>query len=143
MIRSMERTSGGIKRLGKAWHGNFMRPVSGRITCPFGMRFHPISGRYELHTGVDIACPIGTPVHAAAGGVVIVARWNTAYGNMVIIDHGGGVTTLYGHNSRLAVSAGQTIRQGQIIAYSGSTGWSTGPHCHFQVNKHGTPVNPL
>lgn len=143
MIRRMERTPQGRRRLAQAWHGSFMRPVGGRITSGFGMRFHPVIGRYKLHTGVDIACPIGTPIHAAAGGVVILAGWGGAYGNCVIIDHGGGVTTLYGHQSRLAVRSGSAVRQGQIIGYSGSTGWSTGPHCHFEVRKHGSPVNPL
>jgi murein DD-endopeptidase MepM/ murein hydrolase activator NlpD len=107
------------------------------------MRYHPIVGRYKLHTGVDIACSIGTPIHAAAAGVVILAGTDRAYGNLVMIDHGGGVTTLYGHQSRLAVSTGATVKKGQIIGYSGNTGWSTGPHCHFEVRKHGVPVNPL
>jgi murein DD-endopeptidase MepM/ murein hydrolase activator NlpD len=143
MIRRMERTPQGRKRLAQAWHGTFLRPVPGRITSPFGMRYHPIIGRYKLHTGVDIACPIGTPVHAAGAGVVIVAGWYNAYGHAVLIDHGGGVTTLYGHQSRVIVRVGQSVTRGQVIGYSGNSGMSTGPHCHFEVRRHGRPVNPL
>lgn len=143
MIRRMERTPQGMRRLARAWHGSFLRPVPGRITSPFGMRYHPVIGRYKLHTGVDIACPIGTPVHAAGSGVVIIAGWYNAYGHAVLIDHGGGVTTLYGHQSRVIVRSGQSVSKGQVIGYSGNSGMSTGPHCHFEVRKHGRPVNPL
>lgn len=107
------------------------------------MRFHPILKKTKLHTGVDFACPSGTSVKAAASGTVIMAGWMGAYGNAVVIDHGGGVSTLYGHNSRVACRAGQEVKQGQVIAYSGSTGWSTGPHCHFEVRRNGVPVNPF
>ena len=143
MIRRMEQTPQGRKRLAQAWHGNFSLPVNGSISSGFGMRFHPVIHRYKLHTGVDIRCPIGTPIHAAGNGVVIYAGWYGAYGNCVIIDHGGGVTTLYGHQSRVAVGVGASVSKGQVIGYSGSTGWSTGPHCHFEKRVHGTPVNPL
>jgi murein DD-endopeptidase MepM/ murein hydrolase activator NlpD len=123
--------------------GGLGLPVSGRISCPFGYRIHPITRVHSMHTGVDIACPTGTPVHAAADGEVIVASWMGAYGNAVVIDHGGGVSTLYGHNSRLLVKNGQRVKKGQVIAKAGSTGWSTGPHCHFEKRVNGKPVNPL
>lgn len=141
-IRRSEHTVVGQRMLNLPFHGNFMFPVRGRTTCPFGYRYHPITGRYELHTGCDISVPVGTPVHAAADGVVSRACYNRAYGYMVVIQHNGGYSTLYGHNSRLLVSAGQQVKQGQVIAKSGSTGWSTGPHCHYQLMKNGTPINP-
>ena len=118
-------------------------PVSGPITSPFGYRFHPIYGRKIFHSGIDIGVDEGTPVHAADSGVVVEADWIDGYGNAVIIDHGNGMSTLYGHNSELAVSAGQTVSKGQVIAYAGSTGNSTGPHVHFEVRVNGDPVNPL
>ena len=122
--------------------GVFIWPVNGVITSPFGYRNHPIFGRTILHSGIDIGVDEGTPVHAADGGVVVEADWIGGYGNAVIIDHGNGLSTLYGHNSSLAVSAGQTVSQGQVIAYAGSTGNSTGPHVHFEVRANGDPVDP-
>jgi murein DD-endopeptidase MepM/ murein hydrolase activator NlpD len=112
-------------------------PVSGPITSPFGVRW----GR--MHEGIDIAVGTGTPVHAAAGGTVIYAGWMEGYGNLVVIDHGNGLSTAYGHNSALASSVGQSVSAGQVIAYSGSTGHSTGPHVHFEVRVNGAPVDPL
>ena len=98
----------------------------------------------DFHPGIDIANDMGTPIVATADGVVTTAGWNDGgYGNMVDIDHGNGMSTLYGHNSELAVSAGQTVSKGQVIAYAGSTGNSTGPHVHFEVRVNGDPVNPL
>lgn len=141
-IRRSENTVVGQKMLHTVFRGGFMFPVSGRTTCPFGYRHHPLTGQYELHTGVDISVPVGTAVHAAADGIVSKAGYNRAYGYMVIIQHNGGYSTLYGHNSRLLVSTGQQVRQGQVIARSGSTGWSTGPHCHYQLMKNGSPINP-
>lgn len=123
--------------------GQLAWPVSGPITSPFGYRFHPIYGREIFHSGIDIGVDEGTPVHAADSGVVVEADWIDGYGNAVIIDHGNGMSTLYGHNSELAVSAGQTVSKGQVIAYAGSTGNSTGPHVHFEVRVNGDPVNPL
>jgi murein DD-endopeptidase MepM/ murein hydrolase activator NlpD len=122
--------------------GGYIWPVHGPITSPFGYRIHPITGSSRFHSGLDIAVGYGVPVQAADNGVVIEAGWVGGYGNCVIIDHGGGWTTLYGHNSSLDVSAGQTVRQGQIIARVGSTGMSTGPHCHFEVRYQGNPVDP-
>ncbi|NLN77221.1 MAG: M23 family metallopeptidase, partial [Armatimonadetes bacterium] len=105
-------------------------------------RVHPITGVYKLHTGIDIPCPVGTSVRAAADGTVIIAKWMPAYGYGVVLDHGGGVQTLYGHNSRLCVSVGQNVKQGDTIAKSGNTGYSTGPHLHFEKRVNGRPVNP-
>jgi len=123
--------------------GAMIWPISGEITSPFGWRVHPITGDSRFHSGIDIAGDYGDPIRAAAAGTVIYAGWISGYGNAVIIDHGGGVTTLYGHNQSLAVSKGQTVAQGQVISYCGSTGNSTGPHCHFEVRVNGEPVSPL
>ncbi len=123
--------------------GQFIWPVSGPITSPFGYRTHPIFGTQIFHSGVDVGVDTGTPVAAADSGVVIEADWLGGYGYAVIIDHGNGLSTVYAHNSELVVSAGQAVSQGQIIAYSGSTGYSTGPHVHFEVRENGTPVEPL
>lgn len=113
------------------------------ISDSYGWRIHPITKKKSLHTGTDIPAPSGTQVHAAGAGVVIMAGWYGAYGNAVIIDHGGGYTTLYGHNSRLGVSVGDTVKAGETIAYVGSTGWSTGAHLHFEVRVNGEPTDPL
>jgi len=112
-------------------------PVSGPITSGFGPRW----GR--MHEGIDIAGASGTPIAAAKGGTVIVAGWSGGYGNLVVIDHGGGISTAYGHNSSLSVSVGQTVSQGQVIAGMGTTGHSTGVHCHFEVRVNGAAVDPL
>ena len=92
---------------------------------------------------MDIGAPSGTAIHASGSGTVILSGWNGPYGKAVIIDHGGGVTTLYGHCSSLNVRRGQAVSKGQVIAKVGSTGWSTGPHCHFEKRINGKPVNPL
>jgi murein DD-endopeptidase MepM/ murein hydrolase activator NlpD len=118
-------------------------PASGGVTSGFGMRFHPVLHRTKLHTGTDFGAGYGAPIYAAKSGTVIFAGWQTAYGNMVIIDHGGGFSTLYGHASSLNVSGGQSVRRGQHIANVGSTGFSTGPHLHFEIRVNGSPVNPL
>lgn len=123
--------------------GAFIWPVNGVITSPFGYRTHPIFGTTIYHSGIDIGVDEGTPVHAADAGVVVEADWISGYGYAVIIDHGNGLSTLYGHNSSLAVSAGQSVSQGQVIAYAGSTGNSTGPHVHFEVRSNGDPVDPM
>lgn len=141
-IRAMQMTPRGRARMLKAWTGRFIRPVDGPVTSNYGMRFHPILHRSRMHTGVDFGAGYGTPIRAAAGGEVVMASYMRGYGNTVVIDHGGGVTTLYAHCSALLVGEGQSVRQGQVIARVGSTGLSTGPHLHFEVRHNGTPVNP-
>ena len=122
--------------------GAMIWPISGPITSEFGWRTHPIFGTARFHSGLDIAGDYGDPIYAADSGTVIYAGWISGYGNAVIIDHGGGITTLYGHCQSLAVGEGQSVSQGQTIAYCGSTGNSTGPHCHFEVRQNGSPVSP-
>lgn len=122
--------------------GRFSYPVNGRITSGFGMRYHPILHITRMHAGCDFGAPIGTSIRAAAGGVVIHSSYMNGYGNVVIIDHGGGLSTVYAHCSRIVVSDGQSVRRGQYIANVGSTGLSTGPHLHFEVRVNGKPVDP-
>jgi murein DD-endopeptidase MepM/ murein hydrolase activator NlpD len=136
-------TPKGRARADTPWSGRFIRPVEGRITSGYGMRVHPIFKVRKMHTGIDIAAPTGTPIHAADSGVVVEAGYIRGYGYTVIIDHGGGVATLYAHCSAILVAVGQEVKQGQIIARVGSTGYSTGPHLHFEVRINGEPVNPL
>ncbi len=117
--------------------GQLRWPVAGAVTSPFGWRF----GR--MHEGIDIGVSAGTPVAAAGAGTVIYAGWMDGYGNIVVIDHGGGLATAYGHNSSLSVSVGQGVSAGEIVALSGNTGHSTGPHVHFEVRVGGSPADPL
>jgi len=124
-------------------NGSMIWPAAGPITSGYGMRWHPIYGTYSMHTGIDIGAPHGAPVKAADGGTVIYVGWMGGYGNTVIVDHGGGISTLYAHLSGFAVSAGSNVSQGQVIAYVGSTGNSTGPHLHFEVRINGYHTNPL
>ena len=142
-IQRYQSSPRGRKMLARAFRGGLSLPCSGRFTSRFGYRVHPITRVYKLHTGVDISVPSGTAIHAAADGEVIDAGYMGAYGYAVVIDHGGGVSTLYGHCSRLLVSRGGKVNRGQVIAKSGSTGYSTGPHCHFEKRVNGKPVNPL
>lgn len=118
-------------------------PVYGTITSPFGMRKSPFGYGTEFHPGIDISVPVGTPVKAAGKGVVTYAGWLTGYGNAVIIDHGYGIESVYGHNSEILVKVGQSVKRGDIIAKSGNTGRSTGPHVHFEVRVNGNPVDPM
>jgi len=122
--------------------GQFMRPVPGAIVSGFGPRVHPILGTTRVHTGLDMAASMGEPIRAADTGNVVMAGWNGGYGNCVIIDHGAGLSTLYAHQSEVAVSVGQRVNRGEVIGYVGSTGLSTGPHLHFEVRVNGTPVDP-
>lgn len=122
--------------------GSFSWPVTGTITSPFGWRSNPFGGSPEFHQGLDIAAPSGTTVTAAAGGSVIMAQWYGGYGNYILIDHGGGYSTGYGHLSAIYVSNGQSVKRGQAIGAVGSTGASTGPHLHFEVRIDGKPVDP-
>lgn len=140
MIRSMEQ--GG--RMGSVHgSGQFIWPASGPITSPFGWRTHPIFGTQRLHSGMDIGADYGDTIVAADSGTVIYSGWMGGYGNVVMIDHGGGLVTVYGHNSELLVGQGQNVSQGQPIASCGSTGNSTGPHCHFEVRSHGEVTDPM
>ena len=125
--------------------GEFAWPVPGytTITSKYGMRVHPITGHYKLHTGVDIGAPRGANFIAANDGIVTKAEYNTAYGNMVIIDHGGGISTLYAHGDEILVEVGQTVKRGQSVLVVGSTGYSTGPHAHFEVRIQGVVTDPM
>ena len=114
-------------------------PTNGEVTSRYGLRW----GGSDFHPGIDIAADIGTPIVATADGVVIESGWNSGgYGYMIDIDHGNGIVTRYGHNSQLAVSVGTRVKKGQVIAYMGSTGFSTGPHLHYEVRVNGKAVNP-
>lgn len=124
--------------------GTMQWPVPGhfRVTSGYGNRIHPFSRRREFHTGVDIGAPMGANIVAAESGTVIISGWNGGFGHTVVIDHGGGLSTLYAHNSRNLVQVGDWVNRGDVIARIGSTGVSTGPHLHFEVRHHGRHVNP-
>lgn len=124
--------------------GSFLWPVASYVyvSSRFGLRVHPITGEKKSHTGIDIASNQGTAVYASDGGSVTLAGWNGGYGNCIMIDHGNGYVTLYGHLSSISVSVGQTVSQGDTIGAVGSTGNSTGPHLHFEVLKNGTRIDP-
>jgi murein DD-endopeptidase MepM/ murein hydrolase activator NlpD len=122
--------------------GRFMLPVEGQPTSGFGMRLHPMDYAERLHAGMDIAAPAGTPIQAAAAGQVAFSGMQAGYGNVVVIQHAEGYTTLYAHNTANLVSVGTTVNRGQPIATVGSTGRSTGPHLHFEVRKDGKQLDP-
>jgi murein DD-endopeptidase MepM/ murein hydrolase activator NlpD len=134
-IRSAQSTS--VVTTGPPSASGFIWPVHGVLTSGFGWRW----GR--MHEGIDLAVSSGTPVVASAAGTVILAGWMGGYGNLVVVDHGGGISTAYGHNTSVTVGVGQQVAQGQLIAYSGNTGHSTGPHVHFEVRVNGGAVDPL
>ncbi|MBD2412436.1 peptidase M23 [Nostoc calcicola FACHB-389] len=122
--------------------GMFTYPSDAATSSPFGWRMHPVLGYRRFHAGLDFAASYGSTIRAADSGTVIFAGWYGGYGRAVIIDHGKGITTLYGHTSELYVTEGQAVERGQAIAAVGSTGLSTGPHLHFEVRRNGSPVNP-
>lgn len=146
-IQSLMRSNGKSFSNVKTSTGRFIWPIRGKITSGFGSRYHPIRRRRIHHTGLDIAGPNRGPVHSADGGTVIFAGWKGGYGRAIMVNHGnrGGknYVTLYGHLSRIAVRTGQNVSQGSVIGYEGSTGYSTGPHLHFEIRINGAPVNPL
>lgn len=118
-------------------------PVNGAITSYFGMREHPKSGNEEFHTGIDISVSTGSEVRATADGIVVFSGYQGRNGNVVVIRHGYGFSTVYAHNSKNLINVGQRVKRGDIIALSGSTGITTGPHLHYEVWKNNTPINPL
>lgn len=142
-IEAMLRRSQSGDRFAAGASGSMIWPASGPITSPFGWRTHPIFGTQRYHTGIDIGADYGDSVLAADGGVVVYADWMGGYGKAVIVDHGNGISTLYAHNSELLVSEGQRVGKGQTVSRIGSTGYSTGPHLHFEVRQNGTPVSPM
>ena len=121
----------------------FLRPTPGIITCDYGFRYDPISGEPGFHTGTDFGDWYGTPIKASKSGTVQYSGWINGYGNSVVINHGNGQQTLYAHAESLNVYVGQYVSQGDVIAYVGSTGWSTGPHLHFEIRINGSHVNPM
>ena len=135
--------SGGFNGPSVPGSGIFSYPVHGRLTSPFGLRRHPMFRVVSFHSGVDLAAPYGTPIMASDTGRVIFNGWYGGYGKVVIVDHGMDYSTLYAHLSRASASRGQTIIKGQTVGYEGQTGYSTGPHLHFEVRKNGRPQNPL
>ena len=143
MLRNVEGSGGSAASSGGGGTGRFMWPCRGVITSYFGWRTHPVFGTTKYHSGMDIGVDYGTPIYAADSGTVIYSGWLGGYGYAVMIDHGSGLVTLYGHNQALNVYEGQYVTKGTCIAYAGSTGYSTGPHCHFEVRLHGEVTEPL
>lgn len=148
-IRALEREEASIKsRIRSAATstgtkpGQLLRPVPGAISSPYGERVHPILGTSRMHNGADFNAAHGDPIRAAAGGKVILAGVKGGFGNTIMIDHGGGMVTLYAHQSKLGASVGDTVKAGQTIGFIGSTGLSTGPHLHFEVRINGVAKNP-
>lgn len=138
----IQRLQGGAALARESTMAALIWPLRGPVTSRFGFRRHPLFRRHLFHTGVDISAPRGTPVPAAHAGKVLFAGWYGGYGKLVILDHGDGVSTLYGHLSRISVKPGQTVSRKQVIGYVGSTGYSTGPHLHYEIRLNGRPVNP-
>lgn len=143
LLRQLAPARPGQLRTGLRLRAGFAWPARGAITSGFGLRRHPLFGIVRPHHGVDIAAPWGTPVRVAAAGNVVYAGWFGGYGKLVVVDHGGGTATLYGHLSSIAVSAGQRVAAGDLVGRVGSSGYSTGPHLHFEVRVDGRPVDPL
>jgi len=137
-IRRMQST-GGVSPSWLQWP----TPGQNRVTSSYGWRIHPINKNKSFHTGVDIASPYGSNIVASANGKVLLAGWQGAYGNTIIIDHGGGLSTMYAHQSKFLVKAGDTVKINQPIGKIGTSGWSTGPHIHYEVRVNGDHVNPM
>lgn len=145
LLRTTRLYSNGTRRINRTWQMNVVPslwPVSGRLLSSFGARSDPFTGGSAFHAGVDISAMTGTPVRAAADGIVRVAEWSGAYGKLVIVDHGGGVETYYAHLSAFDVIPGQEVRKAQVIARTGATGRVSAPHLHYEVRQGGAPVNP-
>ncbi len=145
LIRQRAREIGqavGIAGAPISSNGTFSWPLTGPITSPFGWRENPFGGGPDFHPGLDIGVPVGTTVCAAAAGTVIMAQWYGGYGNYILIDNGNHYSTGYGHLSAFYVTVGQVVRRGQAIAASGDTGYSTGPHLHFEIRYNGKPIDP-
>lgn len=139
LIVAEEQAGGG----GTFTGGRLSEPIPGApVTSPYGWRVDPILHQSMLHTGIDFGAPYGTPIHAAADGVVVAAGPEGGYGNATVIDHGGSIATLYGHQEQILVSVGQHVSRGDVIGLVGCTGWCTGPHVHFEVRVSGRPVDP-
>ena len=130
-------------RYGSAPNGRLQWPTAGKLISGFGNRRHPIFGGTRFHSGVDLAAPSGTPIIAADGGEVLQASYSGGYGYSILIYHGGGFATFYAHMSSFAVGQGQMVKRGQVIGYVGTTGWTTGPHLHFEVRINGAAQNPM
>lgn len=143
LLRRLEESGGVTEQESVGGTGRFVWPVHGEITSYYGWRIHPIFGDERYHSGMDISADYDEPVVAADNGKVIYADWLGGYGECVMIDHGGGLVTLYGHNNELNVQEGQMVQQGQVIAYAGDTGYATGPHCHFEARLHGELTDPM
>lgn len=137
VIKQEEKVAWSVREKPSRGDGYFLMPAPGPLSSPFGMRW----GR--MHQGIDIASPIGTPVKAADHGRVVFAGVKAGYGNCVIIDHGNGYETLYGHLDKIMAAEGDIVEKKELIAHSGNTGRSTGPHLHFEIRERGEPVNPL
>jgi len=120
-----------------------LKPVNGYITSGFGYRLHPLTGKREFHRGLDVRAPRGSPIIAPANGIVVSTNRNAGYGRMVVVDHGYGIVTRYGHVSKVYVKPGQRVKRGEKLAAVGSTGRSTGPHLHYEVIRNGITVNPI
>lgn len=136
--------SRGLKRLpGTAMIPTRLPLIGAHLTSRYGMRWHPIRGGYRAHRGIDLAAPAGSPIYAPAAGVVSGAGWAGGYGISVILEHGGGLQTRYGHMSSFVVAVGQSVAAGSVIGYVGSTGLSTGPHLHYEIRSNGQSIDPL
>lgn len=142
-ILAMQHSQKNSSKPAQKGSGNLAMPLKAQITSPFGWRRHPIFGVRKFHTGIDLAGPNRSQIRAADGGSVLFTGWYGGYGKVVIISHGNDMATLYAHLSRQAVSVGDNVSKGDVIGYEGTTGFSTGPHLHFEVRVNGKPNNPL